>query len=126
MSLTIEIAETHPPANGRKLARVKTKTGEEFGIWPERLSTIRVGERYEIEVAENEFNGRTYRKITKAKPAGAATPAAAAQDGGDAERRFVGDMLAAGVRSGAIPFNVADLHTAIVMLRALWRDVAAR
>jgi hypothetical protein len=30
------------------------------------------------------------------------------------------------VRGGVIPFNVADLHTAIVMLRALWRDVAAR
>jgi hypothetical protein len=125
MSLTIEIAETHRPANGRKLARVKTRTGEEFGIWPDKLSTLRVGQRYEVDVEESEFKGRTYRKITNAKPANGHSQAspATSTSGGDAERRFIGDMLAAGVRSGAIPFNAADLHTAIAMLRALWRDV---
>jgi hypothetical protein len=60
MTLTIEVAETHPPQNGRKLAKVKTKTGEEFGIWPDKLGALRVGQRYEIEVAENEFNGHPF------------------------------------------------------------------
>jgi hypothetical protein len=130
MSLTIEVAETHPPQNGRKLAKVKTRTGEEFWIWPDKLGALRVGQRYEIEVAESEFNGRTYRKITKAKQVGAVAPAAPratttpANDGGDAERRFVCDMLTAAVRNGAIGFNASDLRGAVAMLRALWRDVA--
>jgi hypothetical protein len=33
--------------NGRKLAKVKTRTGEEFGIWPDRLTAPEVGHRYE-------------------------------------------------------------------------------
>jgi hypothetical protein len=125
--MLIEIVETHPPQNGKKLAKIKTKSGEEFGIWPDKLGALRVGQRYEVEVEESEFKGRTYRKITNAKPANGHSQASpASTSGGDAERRFIGDMLAAGVRSGAIPFNAADLHTAIAMLRALWRDVAAR
>jgi hypothetical protein len=130
MSITIEVAETHPPQNGRKLAKVKTKTGEEFGIWPDKLPTLRVGQRYEIEVAESEFKGRTYRKITAAKPAnGASTTAAVARAVGaagtanEAERQFVLELLAAGVHSGAVSFAAADLQTAIAMLRGLWRDL---
>jgi hypothetical protein len=50
---------------------------------------------------------------------------ATAQDNGDAERRFVRDMLTAAVRNGAIAFNAPNLRgAAVAMLRALWRDVA--
>jgi hypothetical protein len=41
----IEVAETHPPANDKKLAKVKAKTGEEFGIWFDKLGLIQVGQR---------------------------------------------------------------------------------
>jgi hypothetical protein len=41
MTFTIEVAETHPPANGKKLATVTTKTGEKFGIRPDKLGTLR-------------------------------------------------------------------------------------
>jgi hypothetical protein len=128
MSLTIEVAETHPPQNGKKLAKIKTKTGQEFGIWPDKLATLRVGQRYEVEVEESEFKGRTYRKITAAKPANGASmtaaasaPAAAAAN--EAEMQFVRELLAASVRSGGVTFAAADLRSAIAMLRALWRDV---
>ena len=71
----IEVAETHPPKTGKKLGTVKTAAGESFGIWPDKLSALRVGSRYQIEFDENEFNGRTYRKITKVHAAEAAPPA---------------------------------------------------
>jgi hypothetical protein len=44
---------------------IKTKNGESYGIWPDKLSALRAA-RYDIEF---EFNGRVYRKITKAQPA---------------------------------------------------------
>jgi hypothetical protein len=149
MSFTIEVVETHPPQNGKKLAKVKTKSGEEFGIWPDKLGTLRVGQRYDVEVAENEFNGRTYRKITKATPAsapaaanGKAAPSASTETFGSnskglsdltlplesfgaasEEMQFVRELLAAGVHSGGVTFAAADLRTAIAMLRSLWRDM---
>jgi hypothetical protein len=125
--ITIEVVETHPPQNGKKLATVKTKNGEQFGIWPDKLATLRVGQRYEIEVAENEFKGRIYRKITAVKPVNGAsmTAAASAPAAGAAneERQFLRELLAAGVRTGAVAFSANDLRTAVAMLRALWRDV---
>jgi hypothetical protein len=63
--MIIEVAETHPPKTGMKLGTVKTADGQSFGVWPDKLSGLRVGNRYEIEFDESEFNGRTYRKITK-------------------------------------------------------------
>jgi hypothetical protein len=121
--MLIEIVETHPPQNGKKLAKVKTKSGDEFGIWPDKLATLRVGQRYEIEVEESEFKGRTYRKITKAKPANGGSTMAAAAATNEAEAQFVRELLAAGVHSRAVTFAAADRRSAIAMLRALWRDV---
>jgi transposase len=108
--------------------RSRADVSEEFGIWPDKLGTLRVGQRYEVEVAENQFNGRTYRKITSAKPAnGTSTTAAASAPAAGAaneEMQFVRELLAAGVHSGGVTFAAADLRTAIAMLRSLWRDMA--
>ena len=57
--MIIEVAETHPPKTGKKLGTVKTADGQSFGIWPDKLSALRVGNRYEIEFDASEFNGRT-------------------------------------------------------------------
>jgi hypothetical protein len=124
MSFTIEVVETHPPQNGKKLGKVKTKSGEEFGIWPDKLGAMRVGQRYEVEVAENEFNGRTYRKITKATPASAPVAAngksaPASVTGGEAE--FVATILAALIRAGEVKNDEAQLVATTKMLRGLWR-----
>ena len=67
-------------------------------------------------MAANEFNGRTYRKITKARPAGLPSQ----QNGAlsqDAEMQFVREILAAGVRSGSVPFTGHDAKSG-----ATWRD----
>jgi hypothetical protein len=130
MSMMIEIAETHPPQNGRKLGKVKTRSGQEFQIWPEKLAGLQVGQRYEVEVEQYEFNGRTNHKITKARPvkdapSSPAPAVAATPDGREAERKFICDVLTAGVRSGSIAFDAPNLRGAVALLRALWRDVAA-
>lgn len=64
--MLIEIAETRPAAPGKKVATVVAAGGQRFHIWPENLAHLRVGGKYEVEVTDREYNGRIYRKITKA------------------------------------------------------------
>jgi hypothetical protein len=102
MSILIEVAETHPPQNGKKLAKVKTK-GEEFGIWPDKLSALQVGGRYQIEFDESEFKGKVYRKITKAEPAsGSSSRLMPEGDVNEAERQFVTSILSAAIAGASV------------------------
>jgi hypothetical protein len=79
--MLIEITETHPPQFGKKVGHVVAADGEKFEIWPEKLAGLQVGGRYDVDVAEREYNGRTIKKITKAPPAnGAANGKDAARD----------------------------------------------
>jgi hypothetical protein len=125
--MLIEIAETHPPQNGKKVAKVIAKGGQEFEIWPEKLAGIQVGARYEIDVAEREYNGRTIKKITKATPANgaAAKPAANGSATGttahtDGEPAFVATVLAALIMKGEVANNKRQMFDATEMLRGLW------
>jgi len=104
----IQVAETHPPKAGKKLGTVKTATGESFGIWPDKLASLQVGGRYQIEFDENEFNGRTYRKITKVHPAEAAEPSAAPTC--DSEQQFVSALLNGAIAAGKLPGGVLCLE----------------
>jgi hypothetical protein len=66
--MLIEVTETYPAQPGKKVATVVAAGGIRYQIWPEQLTGIRVGGRYEVEVTDREYNGRVYRKITKATP----------------------------------------------------------
>jgi hypothetical protein len=119
--MMIEVAETHPPQNGKKLAKVKAKTGEEFGIWPDKLSGLRVGGRYDIEFDESEFKGKVYRKITKAEPAnGSSSRPMPKGDASDAEPQFVASMLSAAIAAGRVELETNALVSSIKMMRAAW------
>src|SRR6478752_7098831 len=96
--MIIQVSETHPPKAGKKLGTVKTATGESFGIWPDKLTGLKVGARYQIEFDENEFNGHTYRKITKVHPAEATAPAPSS----DSEQQFVCSLLSAAIAGGTL------------------------
>ena len=74
--MLIEVAETHSPQQGKKVGHIKTRTGQTFEVWPDKLAGFQIGGRYRIEVAEREYQGRTIRKITKAQPADGAAPPA--------------------------------------------------
>jgi hypothetical protein len=124
--MLIEIAETHPPRFGGKVATVIAKGGDKFEVWPEKLADFQVGARYEIEVAERSYNGRPIRKITKATPAnGAAKPNgggafAAGSTAAGAEPEFVGRALAALIMAGEVKNDKRQLYDATLVLRGLW------
>jgi len=123
--MLIEIAETHPPQYGKKVATVIAKGGDKFEIWPEKLVDLKAGAKYEVDVAERDYNGRTIRKITKATPAnGAAKPVpnghATTATTPDGEADFVGTVLAALVMKGEVANNKRQLFEATNMLRGLW------
>ena len=124
--MLIEVAETHPPQYGKKVATVIAKGGDKFEIWPEKLADLKAGAKYEVEVAERDYNGRTFRKITKATPAnGAAKPTTNGSATGttahtDGEPEFVATVLAALIMKGEVANNKRQLFDATQMLRGLW------
>jgi hypothetical protein len=120
--MLIEVAETHPPQNGKKLAKVKTKAGEEFGIWPGKLSALQVGGRYDIEFDESEFKGKVYRKITKAQPANGDGELPKSSPASDAEQRFVASVLGAAISTGKVEIETNALVNAIRATRAAWAN----
>jgi hypothetical protein len=136
MTQIIEIALTEPPEQGRSMGNVFSTAGEKFKAWPDKIAQLKIGGSYAVEVTDHEFNGHSYRKITKVKAAngGAAKITNGESSGtstaphrpasGEAEWQFVRELLVVGVRTGAVAFSAHDLNTAIAMLRALWRDVA--
>lgn len=133
MTQIIEIASTEPPPEGKKMGKVAGAMGESLYAWPNIIEKLKVGGRYEIEIEESDFNGRTFRKIKKVKPANGdnvipmkpGNPAAPAS-AHDAEMVFVRELLAVAVRTGAVAFAAHDLRAAISLLRALWREQSGK
>lgn len=129
--MLIEVAETHPPQNGKKLAKVKSRSGQVFQVWPDKLSALQVGRRYDIEVAESEFKGRTYYNITKIKPSAApaemggdnhSQAGAASPSGAGGEEAFVRDLLVAFIEAGKIDPEQNRVITAINALRTAYQQ----
>jgi hypothetical protein len=124
--MLIEVAETHPPQYGKKVATVIAKGGDKFEIWPEKLADLKAGAKYEVDVAERDYNGRTIRKITKATPVNGAAKlngngsAAAAVTPIDGEPQFVATVLAALILKGEVHNNKRQRFEATNMLRGLW------
>jgi|SRR5215470_16156583 len=119
--MLIEIAETHPPQFGKKVATIVAKNGEKFEIWPEKLPDIRVGAKYDVHVEEREYQGRTIRKITKAVPAnGAANAHAAPAPVTNGEPEFVATVLAAMIAAGVVKNDKRQLFETTQILRGLW------
>jgi hypothetical protein len=135
--MLIEVTEKHPAAPGKKVATVVAAGGAKFDIWPEQLAAIQVGGRYDVEVTDREYNGRVYRKITKATPYGTpdgtvSTAAARRTNGNgngyykptapqDSERMFTCSLLNAFIRAGQIEPNEEQIVKAIEVLRRAYR-----
>lgn len=132
--MLIEIASTEPPPEGKKMGKVAGAMGESLYAWPNIIEKLKIGSRYEVEIADmGDFNGRPGgKKITKIKPAVASAKAgdnvippgnpAAPAAAPDAEMVFVRELLAVAVRTGAVAFSPHDLRAAIALLRTLWRE----
>jgi hypothetical protein len=125
----IEVKFADPPMDGKKLATIKTTTGDVYGVWPNMLALFRPGQSYQIEFSERQFNGRTYRKIAKCTPQQAGAPSTngrahnghAITDAKDAERAFVCSILNAAIQGGQVEFTRQAVGTAVQMLRGVWQ-----
>jgi hypothetical protein len=127
MTTIIEIAAIRPPKEGKKVATVVAATGQSFNIFPDKLAKFGLteGARYACVIEEREFQSRTYRTITGAKPAEAAAngnaksiPIATAP--ADAEAAFVSNTLNAFIAAGKVNLDARELGQATQLLRLLW------
>jgi hypothetical protein len=126
MTTIIEITAIRPPKEGKKVATVVASSGQSFEIWPDKAAKLSEGARYEVEVEEREWNSRTIRKITKAKPAETAAngnartiPISTAAPP-DAEVTFVSGLLNTFIAAGHIKLDARELIQATTTLRMLW------
>jgi hypothetical protein len=128
--MLIEIAEKHPAAPGKKVARIVAAGGATFDIWPEQLGSIQIGGKYDVEVTDREYNGRVYRKITNGTAAQASSTQRTNGNGNghykptapqDSERMFTCSLLNAFIRAGQIEPNEEHLVKAIEVLRRAYR-----
>jgi hypothetical protein len=125
--MLIEVTEIHDPKPGGRVSRIVAADGQHYEIWPDKLSGVTPGRRYEVETGEREFNGCTIKKITKIAPAKDAEPPSgkvgnisplAAPSSGEAE--YVGRVLAALIAKGEVTVNQVPAYT--MRLREVWRQ----
>ena len=84
---TITVQHIFPAKAQGKSAYIKDVDGMMFGIWPDKLGLINVGEAYEIEFSANVKNGTTYRDIKAARMISKPGPAPEQFTGGRDERQ---------------------------------------
>jgi hypothetical protein len=136
--MLIEISELHPAAPGKKTGTVVAAGGARFSVWPEQLTQVQVGRRYEVETSERTWQGRTLQSITKITPyalgLGAVAAAAAARTNGhdvgntyhradpiDSERTFVCAALTAFIKAGKVEPELGKVTNAIQVLRTAYQ-----
>jgi hypothetical protein len=109
---TIEVASTAPPPEGKKKGTIRTAGGETLYCWPDKLGLFRPGQAYAVEYDESQFKGRTYKTITRVKPAPnamapieqerASRPAPSIDKTTNQEIEFVTRMLCSMVQGGRV------------------------
>lgn len=124
----IKVAFANKPKEGKKQGTVKTDEGAIYGVWPDKLGLLQPGRSYKIEFKEREYDGRTFRTITKCEPCEPA-PALAEQPG-DApsskstdETTFIARVVSAGVASQQVEFNAVALGKAMRLAQSVYREV---
>jgi len=120
---TIEVQTADPAPPGKKLGKIKASDGVVYMVWPDKLGLFRPGNRYEIQFSEDEFNGRTYRKIANVKPAQSQPKVSVPkQDAANAEHDFVARTLAALIQACAVEVTQRGLADTVRMLRTVYRE----
>ncbi len=107
----IQVQYVNPPKPGKKKGTIKTIDGKLFGVWANALNGFKPKETYAVEYAEEEWQGQTYRTITKATLQANGTAGSSLRSSrntyretspGDAERMFVCSLLNAAIGSGKL------------------------
>lgn len=127
---TIEVRYADQPKAGKKQGTVKTKDGDVYGVWPDKLGLLRPGRRYRVEYKERQFEGRTFRTITKVDPAaegetdtGSVDPLSSSDETGpNQEAEMVCRLVAAAIQSQQVEFNPTEIGRAMRMVQAVVRE----
>src|SRR5215472_2223619 len=72
----ITVAQIFPPEAPGQSARVVRDDGVIYGVWPNKLGTMRIGDTYEADVHEKQKNGVIYRDIKTLRAIGHRPPRA--------------------------------------------------
>ncbi len=126
---TITVKYVNPPKAGKKKGSIKTADGQMFWVWANKLPEFTPDMIYEIEYSEEQWNGETFRTVTKATPK--ATPPTQANgvrtnsyretSPADAERMFVCSLLNAAIAAGKLQLSAESLVAAIKTTRTAWQ-----
>lgn len=125
--MLIDVTEIHPPKIGGKVCKIVAADGEHYQIWPEKLTGVDVGKRYEAEITERDYNGRTFKSIKSIVPAPMPVPESQStpvQKNCDAsgEAEYVGRVLAALITKGQV-VERSQIAAATEWLRKVWRQI---
>jgi hypothetical protein len=125
----IKIKYANPPKDGKKQPTVRTDDNQIFGVWPQQFGLLQPGRTYKVEFSEREYQGKTYRTITKCEPTKDVeeTPSGLAQQSQrssqkDAETEFVARLLAASISACAVAHKEDALIAEARMLRSVYRQ----
>ncbi len=131
--VTLTIAEIRWPAEGKDRGGVVGADGRKFGCFREKLGLFAVGNTYEIEVTDGQYqNVKSARLVAADAPSRQqAAPAPQANGSGngyyrptspeDSERMFVCATLGALIRAGEVKNDKGQLFHTTQMLRLIWQ-----
>ncbi len=126
---TITVKYVNQPKAGKKKGSIKTADGQMFWVWANKLPEFTPDMIYEIEYSEEQWNGETFRTVTKATPKttppvqsnGVRTNTYRETSPTDAERMFVCSLLNAAIAAGKLQLSAESLVAAIKTTRAAWQ-----
>lgn len=113
---TIQVAFVNAPQDGKNKGSIKTSEGEYFGVWANQIGVFRQGASYEIEYKERNWNGKTYRDVTKARPHDRPSVVNAAPHGAGSVSAQAGD--GSQVIDQKSPAEYAEIHSVTSILVA--------
>lgn len=59
----ITVAGIMPPAEGKKQGKIKDSSGESYNVWGDKIHNYQVGETYNVNYENNEFNNTQFKLI---------------------------------------------------------------
>ncbi len=139
----ITVQNIMPAPGAGKSARIKDSNGVMFGIWPDKLNNVAIGETYEIEYTSKVANGTTWRDIKQIRINARPSPAPAQFTAGqpseakgnnqfyrptspkDARRMFLCSTLNAFIQTGRVDMHREHLKQAIGEILAAYDATVA-
>jgi hypothetical protein len=134
--VTLTIAEIRRPGDGKDRGNIIGIDGKKFGCFREKLAMFSIGNTYDIELSDGQYqNVRSAKLIAAAGPPTIQPESSTPQPNGhgngngyyrptspvDAERMFVTATLGAFIKAGKIEPELGKVTNAITVLRQAYQ-----